>query len=272
MLSLAPIRSEKVWGYEDWIASTHADGCQTDFKREAGDYPLLVKVIQADDTLSVQVHPDDETAVRLEGAGQRGKTECWLVLDAKPDATLVYGLKKDYSPEELKAAIDEKRLEDCLNTVSVKKGDFIFIPAGTVHAIGGGLRLMEVQQSCNITYRLYDWGRPREIHVEKCLLCIKNDKRLPIAPLAPFTCDYFSLTPLEVSDSLTFSVEESSQKSESKSPWELIFISEGEGTISSQKKGAQSCFPFKKEAIFALEAGEQVSLTGKARVIRIATR
>lgn len=272
MLSLTPIRSEKVWGYEDWIASTHADGCQSDFKREAGSYPLLVKIIQADATLSVQVHPDDETAVRLEGAGERGKTECWLVLDAKPDATLVYGLKKDYTSEELQKAINEKRLEDCLNTVSVKKGDFIFIPAGTVHAIGGGLRLMEVQQSCNITYRLYDWGRPREIHVEKSLQCIKNDKRMAIEALKPFSCDYFSLNPIEVSNSLSFTVEENTEVSDTKNPWELIFIAEGEGTIRAEKKGAQSQFPFKKEQIFALESGEHITLSGKSRVIRIATR
>ena len=94
MLKLNQIRSDKIWGYELWIASTHPNGCQEEFKNAVGgDYPLLVKVIQADDTLSIQVHPDDELAVKLEGPGNRGKTECWYVLDAATDAKLVYGIK-----------------------------------------------------------------------------------------------------------------------------------------------------------------------------------
>ena len=101
MVKLNPIRSEKVWGYEDWIASTHPDGCQSEFKALVKDYPLLVKVIQANDTLSVQVHPDDEDAKRLEGQNCRGKTECWYVLSADEGASLVYGLKGNPSKEEI---------------------------------------------------------------------------------------------------------------------------------------------------------------------------
>ena len=102
MLKLTPIKSEKIWGYELWIASTHPNGPQSEFvKACGGEFPLLVKIIQANDTLSIQVHPDDEAAVRLEGAGNRGKTECWYVLDAAPDARLVYGLKDGASKEEL---------------------------------------------------------------------------------------------------------------------------------------------------------------------------
>ncbi|MBR5356157.1 MAG: class I mannose-6-phosphate isomerase, partial [Lachnospiraceae bacterium] len=160
MLKLNPIKSDKIWGYENWIASTHPNGLQKDFMEAAGgDYPLLVKVIQANDTLSIQVHPDDDFAVKLEGKGSRGKTECWYVLDAKPDAKIVYGIKEGYSKEVLSNAIKENKLEEYLEFVNVSKGDFIFIPAGTVHAIGAGLRLLEVQQSCDLTYRLYDWGR-----------------------------------------------------------------------------------------------------------------
>ncbi len=271
MLQLTPIRSEKVWGYEDWIASTHPDGCQKDFQAAVGDYPLLVKVIQADDTLSVQVHPDDEKAVELEGAGSRGKTECWLILDAKPGSTLVYGMKKAYSSEELKKAIEEKRLEDCLNIVEVKKGDFIFIPSGTVHAIGGGLRLMEVQQSCNITYRLYDWGRPREIHVEKGLQCIKNENSKDIQPLNRFSCQYFSLETVTVNGEWSFTADSVKEKSRDSNPWELIFISSGQGTISSQSEGALREQTFKREEIFAIAPGEKVKLTGDAEIIRITT-
>ncbi|MCR5723876.1 MAG: class I mannose-6-phosphate isomerase, partial [Treponema sp.] len=230
MFKLTPIQSDKVWGYELWIASTHPNGCQADFMQATGGYPLLVKIIQANDTLSVQVHPDDAKAVELEGVGSRGKTECWYVLDAKPEAKLVYGLNGTYSEAELRAAISETRLEDCLNTVEVHKGDFIFIPAGTVHAIGGGLRLLEVQQSCDITYRLYDWGRPREIHVEKGLQSIKNATPEEIKPLgAQFDCDYFTLKHMTVKGGCSWLVPASSNPSD----WQLVYITATSGMGAS---------------------------------------
>ena len=267
MLKLTPIRSEKVWGYEDWIASTHKDGCQDEFKKLTNDYPLLVKVIQANDTLSVQVHPDDEDAKRLEGQNCRGKTECWYVLSADEGASLVYGLKGNPSKEEIKTAINEKNLESLLNRVTVKKGDFIFIPSGTVHAIGGGLRLLEVQQSCNITYRLYDWGRPRELHIEKGIEVIKNEKRQKIKPLGEeFDCQYFRLQKEPLKGGYSFLVSPSSKEAE------LIFVSEGEGWIrATDKSGLKTEFSFKKEEIFALLPGERVTLEGKGEVIRIQT-
>ena len=162
MLKLNAIQLDKIWGYEQWIASTHENGLQQDLLNAmGGNYPLLVKIIQANENLSIQVHPDDDSAKLLEGNDAVGKTECWYVLDALPDASLVYGLKKQYTKEQIKDAILNNTLEDFLNIVPVSKGDFIFIPAGTVHAIGKGLRLLEIQQSCDTTYRLYDWGRDR---------------------------------------------------------------------------------------------------------------
>ena len=159
MLKLSAIKMDKVWGYELWIASTHPNGPQKEFVDFCGGpYPLLVKVIQADQSLSVQVHPDDETAALLEGSGNVGKTECWYVLASKPGAKLVYGLNGNPSRESVAEAIEKNALDPLLNQVEVRAGDFVFIPSGTVHAIGGGLRLMEVQQSCDITHRLYDWG------------------------------------------------------------------------------------------------------------------
>ena len=155
MIRLDSLKFDKIWGYEKWLASTHKAGVQKEFLSAlGGSYPLLVKIIKADSSLSVQVHPDDDTAVQLEGEGNVGKTECWYVLNAAPDAQLVYGLNGTYTAEELKAAIDANKLDSYLNLVPVKKDDFIFIPAGTVHAIGGGLTLLEVQQSCDITYSL----------------------------------------------------------------------------------------------------------------------
>ena len=149
MKLLQPIRSEKIWGYEDWLASTHKDGLQKDFLELAGDYPLLVKVIQANDTLSVQVHPDDKTALLLEGAGSRGKTECWYILDCEKGARLIAGLKDGCTKDQIEQAIKDNTLQDLMNSVEVKKGDFIFIPAGTVHAIGGKIRLMEEDEYIN---------------------------------------------------------------------------------------------------------------------------
>ena len=265
MLKLNPIRSEKVWGYEDWIASTHADGCQGELKELVNDYPLLVKVIQANDTLSVQVHPDDEDAKRLEGENCRGKTECWYVLNADEGASLVYGLKGNPSKEEIRSAIKENTLEKLLDRVQVKKGDFIFIPSGTVHAIGGGLRLLEVQQSCNITYRLYDWGRPREVHIEKGVEVIKNEKKQKIAPLGEeFSCKYFSLKKEPLKGGYSFLVSPASKLPE------LIFISEGEGTIrSTARDGSKAESSFKAEEIFALLPGEKITLEGHGEVVRI---
>ena len=265
MLKLNPIRSEKVWGYEDWIASTHADGCQGELKELVNDYPLLVKVIQANDTLSVQVHPDDEDAKRLEGENCRGKTECWYVLNADEGASLVYGLKGNPSKEEIRSAIKENSPEKLLDRVQVKKGDFIFIPSGTVHAIGCGLRLLEVQQSCNITYRLYDWGRPREVHIEKGVEVIKNEKKQKITPLGEeFSCKYFSLKKEPLKGGYSFLVSPASKLPE------LIFISEGEGTIrSTARDGSKTESSFKAEEIFALLPGEKITLEGKGEVVRI---
>jgi len=268
MIELKPVKSEKVWGYENWIASTHKDGPQPEFVALAGDYPLLVKVIQANDTLSVQVHPDDVKAVELEGKGSRGKTECWYVLSAEPDAKLVYGLNKNYTKDELAKAIKDCTLESCLNSVNVKKGDFIFIPSGTVHAIGGGLRLLEVQQSCNITYRLYDWGRPREVHIDKGIASIKNEQAKEIKPLEEeFECQYFSLHNFKVKGGYSFFVHKNSLP-------ELVFVVSGSGTIRSlATDGTKNAeFAIAPESIFAVEAGEKVTVEGNAEIIRICAK
>lgn len=260
MEKLEAIKSEKIWGYELWIASTHPNGLQKEFfKKCEGDYPLLVKVIQANDTLSIQVHPDDKLAVELEGEGNRGKTECWYVLDAAPDAKLVYGMKEDYPSEVLAKAITENKLEEYLNLVSVKKGDFIFIPAGTVHAIGAGLRLMEVQQSCDLTYRLYDWGRGREVHIEKGLKVIKSEDMIPIAPLGKdFECEYFRMEKVLINDKWSYVCPNRSKPE----GIELLYIVSSEDAQSGDRT-------LKNEEIYAVAPGEEVTVTGKAEIIRI---
>ncbi len=266
MLKLNPILSEKIWGYELWIASTHPNGTQKEFAEAVeGDFPLLVKVIQANETLSIQVHPDDSWAVKLEGEGNRGKTECWYVLDAAPDAKIVYGIKEGYSHDQLAKAIEHNNLEDYLEYVKVQAGDFVYIPAGTVHAICGGLRLMEVQQSCDLTYRLYDWGRGREVHIEKGLSVIKHGKMPPVAPFdKSFECEYFSLEQIDVKGGWSMFC---SGKDKLKDTQLIYVISEEKAVIrtSEDKIGK----PIKAEELYAVLPGDKLTVEGKAKLMRI---
>ena len=134
-------------------------------------FPLLVKFLFAADKLSVQVHPDDEGARR---AGQPfGKTECWYVLAANQGAQVALGLKTGVTREQFEQAIHGTRAEELLNWIDVQRGDMLYVDAGTVHTIAGGVVLLETQQASDLTYRLYDYGRPRELHIEDGLRAIK---------------------------------------------------------------------------------------------------
>jgi mannose-6-phosphate isomerase len=119
----------------------------------------------------VQVHPDDEAAHRV--GEPFGKTECWYVLDAEPGAQVALGLKPGVSLEDLRQAISSLKAVEVLNWIEVQRGDMLYVAAGTVHTIGGGLVLLETQQASDVTYRLYDYGRPRELHIEQGLAAIK---------------------------------------------------------------------------------------------------
>ena len=133
----------------------------------AAELPLLAKYIFTSESLSIQVHPDDEQA-RSRGLPQ-GKTECWYILDAEPGATLGLGLRRAVTPEELRAAALDGSIEELMNWRPVQAGDFFYVPPGTVHAIGAGVVLLEVQQNSDVTYRLYDYGRPRELHLDEAI-------------------------------------------------------------------------------------------------------
>ena len=163
----------------------HAGELLTEFLKEHPEYlgrhaspdgtvPVLIKFIDAQQNLSVQVHPDDDYA-RLHENGKSGKNEMWYVLDAEPDAYLVYGFNQHISKAELKQHMEAGTIEPYLNKVPVKKGDVFFIEAGTVHAIGSGILIAEIQQSSDLTYRLYDYnrvgadGKKRELHIQKAL-------------------------------------------------------------------------------------------------------
>ncbi len=134
-------------------------------------FPLLIKLIDAKDNLSVQVHPDNEYAMRVEG--EFGKTEMWYIVDCEPGASLLYGFKQEITKSEFARRIENDTILEVCNRVPVKKGDVFFIDSGTLHAIGKGILLCEVQQNSNTTYRIYDYGRvgkdgkPRQLHVEK---------------------------------------------------------------------------------------------------------
>ncbi len=143
--------------------------------RAEQEFPLLLKLLFPDDKLSVQVHPDDEQARTL---GQpRGKTECWYVVDAVPGATVACGLREGVEPEQMRAAAPDGTMESLLRFVPVSVGDMVFVDAGTVHAIGPGVTLLETQQTSDTTYRLFDYGRPRELHLDAGIAVSRSQTR-----------------------------------------------------------------------------------------------
>ncbi len=168
-------------------------------------FPLLFKLIDANENLSIQVHPGDEVAA--ERHNSYGKTEMWYVVDADPGAELIIGFTKDCTRDEYLDALEEDKVEDLLQKVQVKKGDVFFIPAGLVHAIGKGVVVAEIQQSSDITYRIYDYNRKddkgngRELHTEQALDVInfsasknpKTDYNVQLNEITPLVeCDYFT--------------------------------------------------------------------------------
>jgi mannose-6-phosphate isomerase len=153
-----------------------------------GEFPLLVKLLFPAEKLSVQVHPDDTQAQAL--GETRGKTECWYVLEAAPGAAVALGLKAGVSVADVKAAVANGTMEELMEWVPVFVGDMLFVDAGTVHAIGPGVVLLETQQTSDVTYRLYDYGRPRELHLEKGLQVIRT--KTAAGKVAPRVMDGFT--------------------------------------------------------------------------------
>jgi mannose-6-phosphate isomerase len=153
-----------------------------------GEFPLLVKLLFPAEKLSVQVHPDDAQAQAL--GETRGKTECWYVLEAEPGTAVALGLKPGADAAAVKAAVANGTLESLVERVPVSVGDMLFVEPGTVHAIGPGMVLLETQQTSDVTYRLYDYGRPRELHLEKGLQVIKP--KTAAGKVAPKVMDGFT--------------------------------------------------------------------------------
>lgn len=194
-------------------------------------FPLLVKFLFPGDKLSVQVHPDDEQAKKI---GQPcGKTECWYVLQANPGAQVALGLKAGVTLDEFKAAIEAKDAEKLLNWLPLQAGEMIYVDAGTVHTIGGGSILVETQQTSDITYRLYDYGRPRELHIEAGLAAtkLKTDAGKVISrgngdPNVLVRAPYFQVEKFALREPLHATVDPAS-------PHVLVAI-EGAGVVESQ--------------------------------------
>lgn len=200
-----------------------------------GQFPVLVKFIDARDNLSIQVHPSDSYAMDREG--QYGKTEMWYVAECEDDAFLYYGFSREIDIAEFKKRIEEDTLLEVLNRVPVSKGDVFFIEAGTIHAIGKGIVIAEIQQNSNVTYRVYDYGRvgsdgkKRDLHIEKALEVTNRSPKLRRDSFDPHlgVCQYFSVDKLVLDgqrmQKMTGKVDDSS--------FLHILVLEGNGTIQN---------------------------------------
>ena len=283
ILKLKPACKDYVWGgrrlieefgiasgsicAEAWTLSCHPDGASTlangetlpeYIKRQGAqilgtncqrlrDFPILIKLIDARENLSVQVHPPDDYALAHEH--QLGKSEMWYIIDAEADAKLYCGFKRTITRDEFAARIKDRTLIEVLNAVPVRRGDVIFIPAGTIHAVGKGVLLAEIQQNSNVSYRIYDYGRNRPLHIAKAL---------DVTNLQPATlrgesyphlaaCDYFVVDKLDLDGKFLSKaqgfVDETSFLS--------VQILGGEGTISC----GDEALTYRKGDSFMLTAG-----------------
>lgn len=210
----------------------------------ANSFPLLFKFLDCNRTLSVQVHPNDEQGAQLDPP-DLGKTEAWVVLAAEPGSKIYAGLKPGVTPEQLATAIAAGHCETCLHEFEARVGDCVFIPAGTVHALGEGLVIAEIQQASDTTFRLHDWnrvdaaGNPRQLHVEESLATI-DYTRGPVAsqrpqPIGPsverlVACDKFLLDRLTLADDATAVIG-------GDGPFHLLAVLEGELEVTTKSPG-----------------------------------
>lgn len=230
------------------------------------EFPLLVKIIDAADDLSIQVHPDDEMAKRLENS--KGKTECWYILNEKP-ASIIFGLNVDSKDQAIRL-IDERKWKDLLREVPTKKGDFFFVRAGSVHAIKKDSLILEIQQASDITYRLYDYDRKdadgnlRDLHLEKSKEAIKilpEENEIKEIEKDGFVeriltaNEYFEVREFEIKNEAAFKRER---------PYLLESVVEGEGEIIIENEK----YPIKKGDFFILtNLAKEYKFTGKLTIV-----
>jgi mannose-6-phosphate isomerase len=210
--------------------------------RDPKRFPLLLKFLFPEEKLSVQVHPDDATAQRF--GEPWGKTECWYVAHAKSGAQIALGLKTGVTAAQLEQAIHEKRAEELLNWINIYQGEMIYVAGGTVHTMGGGTVLVETQQQSDTTYRLYDYGRPRELHLERGLASVKervaSGKVIRPAPVtidgvasrrsAMISAPYFAVDLFEMKAPHDFSTRDESGKDSV----QILVAIDGCGVIETQ--------------------------------------
>jgi len=254
---------EKVWGsahLEPWYTSDGRHIGEVWFT-DAQPLPLLVKLIFTEENLSVQAHPDDVFAASHEHS--RGKTEMWHILRAAPGAKVALGFREEISPERLRAAAISGEIMELLNWFEARPGDTFLIPAGTVHAIGAGLALCEVQQQSDVTYRLYDYGRGRELHLEKGLQ-VANKGVHPgyVRPNALAgggsllaECDYFRTELWSFAGALEY-------RPNGASPEILVFLG-GEGLIAGE--------PFRLGEAWLSSGSEAIAITARGEVTMLRT-
>ena len=220
-------------------------------------FPLLIKLIDAKENLSVQVHPSDDYALKNENSF--GKSEMWHIISADESCGLYVGLNKDYQKEDIERALKEGTILECLNFFKVKPGDTFVINPGTIHAIGKGVRLIEIQQNSNLTYRLYDYnrvdasGNPRELHIAKALEVIDYRQYKPVQNKDGFLADNQYFTVKEASFDGDFRIF-----ANEKSFVSFTFL-DGEGMVND--------IPFNKYDTFFLPYQKECLIKGKGRVV-----
>lgn len=301
-VKLSPVFKDYLWGgtklrtefgkkcdwdkiAESWELSTHKDGMSIidggeysgltlpeylEKTNNAGSkaeefefFPILIKFIDAKDNLSIQVHPSDKYA--LENENSFGKTEMWYILDCDEDAFIYYGFNREITRDEYKERIHNNTLTEVLNRVNVKKGDVYFIEAGTVHAIGAGNVICEIQQNSNLTYRVYDYdrrdsnGNPRELHVDKAIEVSSLCKPEAFEGKSGNTlaeCKYFTVEKYSVSGEITLPCDEECFRS--------VIVTDGCGTVEA---GGAVLEVKKGDSIFIPAQGGEYKISGSCEVI-----
>ena len=196
-------------------------------------FPILTTRLFTEESLSVQVHPNDDYAFAKTGGA--GKTEMWHVVDARPGSRVALGLTEPLVGKDLAEAAQSGEIEQYLNWIEVRKGDTLFVAAGLVHALDKGLTLCEIQQNSDITYRFYDWrrrdaaGNPRELHIEDAVNCIRHDlnPQTPSDGSRIASCHYFEVDRLEWTETFEFNVDPTRS--------ELLIVIEGQGSLAAQR-------------------------------------
>lgn len=266
--------SELLKGNRDWLGS-HAASIT------GGELPILIKLIDANKDLSVQVHPDDEYA-NIHENGSLGKNEMWYVLDAKPGAKLVYGFSHDVTKEQVKTSVEDGSIEKYLNYVEVHKNDLFYIESGTVHAIGAGCLIAEIQESSNLTYRLYDYkrvdkyGKTRPLHIDKALdVANMNSSTTPRQPMRVLSykngtasellirCKYFQVERLLLNTEVHRNLATFKTGSNS---FHCLLCVDGCGSISGDNVFINF---FKGDCIFVPADSVPLKLHGKAQILNV---